>query len=216
MADMLTGTARPRWARQLATWAATTCWAMLGYLACPGVVYVITARQATGGGPLWWPAAVSAVGILALTSAGFTACALLPTRFTTPLIAIVVFFAIGFSQEGAKDSHSALGNRAGSPAGPAGTSAVSGTIAVRQPGGYRRGTVRRTPRGAPARLASTEPCRAAGRPDHPVALLRPAVRAAPWRRPVLDRSAGLHAGRHVRVVHGLAPAHARVALAVAG
>jgi hypothetical protein len=108
MADMLTGTARPRWSRQLATWAATTCLAMLGYLACVGVVYLITARQATGGGPLWWPVVVGAVGIPALTSVGFAAGALLPSRFTTPLIAIVVFFAIGFSQEGAKDSHSFL------------------------------------------------------------------------------------------------------------
>jgi hypothetical protein len=108
MADMLTGTARPRSSRQLATWAATTCWAMLGYLACAGVVYLITARQATGGGPLWWPVVVGAVGILALTSVGFAVGALLPGRFTTPLIAIVVFFAIGFSQEGAKDSHSVL------------------------------------------------------------------------------------------------------------
>jgi hypothetical protein len=108
MADMLTGTARPRWSRQLATWAATTCWAMLGYLACVSVVYVLTARQATGGGPLWWPVVVGAVGIPALTSIGFAAGTLLPSRFTTPLIAIVVFFAIGFSQEGAKDSHSVL------------------------------------------------------------------------------------------------------------
>ena len=30
--DLVTITARPRWARQLATWAATTCWATVGYL----------------------------------------------------------------------------------------------------------------------------------------------------------------------------------------
>ncbi len=34
MTDLLAGTARPRWARQLATWAATTCWALVAYLGC--------------------------------------------------------------------------------------------------------------------------------------------------------------------------------------
>ena len=52
IADLVAGTARPRWSRQLATWAATTAWAELGCLACVAVVYVITARQASWGGPL--------------------------------------------------------------------------------------------------------------------------------------------------------------------
>ena len=50
---------RPTWwrappgragSRQLATWAATTAWAVVGYLACVAVVYVVTARQASWGG----------------------------------------------------------------------------------------------------------------------------------------------------------------------
>src|SRR5580698_2713569 len=50
IAEMLTSTARVRWARNLAAWAATTCWALAGYIVCVGVVYVITARQAVGAG----------------------------------------------------------------------------------------------------------------------------------------------------------------------
>jgi hypothetical protein len=37
--DLVTITARPRWARLLTTWAATTCWAMMGYLGCVAVLY---------------------------------------------------------------------------------------------------------------------------------------------------------------------------------
>jgi hypothetical protein len=96
-ADQVAATARPRWARQLATWAATTCWAMAAYLGCVGVLYAVTARQAAWGGPLWWPAAVGAAGVPALSAVGFAAGALIPSRFTTPLITVAAFFALGLS-----------------------------------------------------------------------------------------------------------------------
>ena len=99
--SMLTGTARSRWARQLATWAATTCWAVIAYLGCVAVLYGITARQATWGGPLWWPAAVGAVGIPAITAIAFAARAFFPNRFTTPLVTFVAFFGLGFGAEAA-------------------------------------------------------------------------------------------------------------------
>jgi hypothetical protein len=49
--DLVGVAARPRWARQLAVWAATTGWAILGGLCCTGAVYLMTARQASWGGP---------------------------------------------------------------------------------------------------------------------------------------------------------------------
>ena len=101
-ASVLTGTARPRWVRQLLTWAATTCWAMVAYLGCVAVLYAITARQASWGGPLWWPAAVGAAGIPAITAIAFAAGAFFPSRFTTPLVVFVAFFGLGF---GASSAH---------------------------------------------------------------------------------------------------------------
>jgi hypothetical protein len=95
--DMVAVTARPRWARQLITWAATTCWAMAGYLGCVGVLYAVIAQHAAWGGPLWWPAAVGAAGIPAMSAVGFAAGALLPSRFTTPLITVIAFFGLGFT-----------------------------------------------------------------------------------------------------------------------
>jgi hypothetical protein len=98
-ADLVAIAARPRPARLLATWAATTCWALVAYLACVAVVYGVTAQQASWGGPLWWPAAVAAASLPALTALGFAAGVLLPSRFTPPLAAIAVFFVIALSTE---------------------------------------------------------------------------------------------------------------------
>jgi hypothetical protein len=97
--DLVTIAARPRWARLLAAWAATTCWAMLGYLGCVAVLYGVTARQAAWGGPLWWPAVVAAASLPALSALGFAAGALVPSRFTAPLAAVGAFFVLALSTE---------------------------------------------------------------------------------------------------------------------
>jgi hypothetical protein len=105
MADLLV-TAQPRWARQLATWAATTCWAMVAYLGCVGVLYAVTARQGAWGGPLWWPATVGAASLPAFSALGFAAGALRPNRFTTPLVAVAVFLALELSAQFIHGDHS--------------------------------------------------------------------------------------------------------------
>jgi hypothetical protein len=97
--DLVNITARPRPARLLATWAATTCWALVAYLACVAVVYGVTAQQAGWGGPPWWPAAVGAATLPALTALGFAAGTLVPSRFTAPLVALAAFFALALSTQ---------------------------------------------------------------------------------------------------------------------
>ena len=99
VSDLVAVTARPRWARQLTTWAATAAWAVVGYLACLAVVYGVTARQANWGGPLWWPAAVPAATVAAVAALGFAAGTLLPSRFTAPLTAIAAFFVVALSTQ---------------------------------------------------------------------------------------------------------------------
>jgi hypothetical protein len=96
-ADLVSVTARPRWARQLSVWAATTSWALLAYLAFAGAMYVVIAHQASWGGPLWWPAVVGAAGIPAMSAVGFAAGVIFPSRFTAPLVTVAVFFGTGFS-----------------------------------------------------------------------------------------------------------------------
>ncbi len=100
LTDLVASTARPRWTAQLTAWAALTVWAMLAYLGCAAVLYAMTARHAGWGGPLWWPVAVGAAGIPAVSAAGFAAGAFLPSRLTTPLVTVAAFFALGLSSEG--------------------------------------------------------------------------------------------------------------------
>jgi hypothetical protein len=97
--DLVNITARPWPARLLATWAATTCWALVAYLACVAVVYGVTAQQATWGGPLWWPAVVAGASLPALTALGFAAGTLVPGRFTAPLVTIAAFFVLALSTQ---------------------------------------------------------------------------------------------------------------------
>jgi hypothetical protein len=97
--DLVTITARPRWARQLATWAATTIWATVGYLGCVAAVYGVTAQQAAWGGPLWWPVAVGAATLSALSAVGFAAGALISSRFTAPVVAVAAFFTLALSTQ---------------------------------------------------------------------------------------------------------------------
>jgi len=97
--DLVMITARPQHARQLATWAATACWAIVGYLGCVAAVYGVTARQAAWGGPPWWPVAVVAASLAALTAFGFAAGTLVRSRFTAPVAAVTAFFVLALSTQ---------------------------------------------------------------------------------------------------------------------
>jgi hypothetical protein len=99
MTDLMTITARSRWARLLVTWVATTFWALTGYGICLAAVYGVTAHEVTWGGPLWWPAAVAAACLPAYCALGFVAGALLPSRLTAPTVAIASFFLLVLSTE---------------------------------------------------------------------------------------------------------------------
>ncbi|HEY7174810.1 MAG TPA: hypothetical protein VH442_07830, partial [Micromonosporaceae bacterium] len=91
--ELLITTARPAWVRQIAAWAAVAAWSFLLYGAYVAVVFVVTARQATWGSPNWWPAAVGATAVVACSAVGFVFGALVPGRFTAPLVTIGVLLA---------------------------------------------------------------------------------------------------------------------------
>lgn len=97
MTDLLDGTARPRWARQVTTWSATTGWALLAYAVCVGTLYAVTAGQSAWGGPLWWPVVVGAASVPTLSAIGFATGAALPSRFTPPLAAVATFLVMEIS-----------------------------------------------------------------------------------------------------------------------
>ena len=105
LADLVTATARPRWAAQLATWAATAIWAVAAYLIFVGVMFAMYARQGVGGAPPWWWVAVGATAVTAFSAVGFAVGAYWPSRFAAPVAAFGGFLAMAMSsQTGFRDT----------------------------------------------------------------------------------------------------------------
>jgi hypothetical protein len=98
-ADLVTGTARPRWTAQLATWGATAIWAIGGYLVCTGVMFAVYAHQGVQGQPPWWWVAVGATAVAAFSAAGFAVGVFWPSRFAAPLAAFGGFLALIMSSQ---------------------------------------------------------------------------------------------------------------------
>jgi hypothetical protein len=99
MADLVTGTPRPRWATQLAVWAATAIWAVAAYLAFVGVMFAVYAGKGVQGTPPWWWVAVGATAVTAFSAAGFAVGAYFPSRFAAPLAAFGGFLAMMLSSQ---------------------------------------------------------------------------------------------------------------------
>jgi hypothetical protein len=98
-ADLVTATARPRLAAQLATWAATAIWAVGAYLVFVGVMFAVYAQQGVQGSPPWWWVAVGAAAVTAFSAAGFAVGAFFPSRFAAPLAAFGGFLAMVMSSQ---------------------------------------------------------------------------------------------------------------------
>ncbi len=101
LTDLLACTPRSPWARGLATWTTTSGWAVLFYATIGAVVFALTAAQATWGHPVLWPMLSGLAALLACSAAGFAAGRLLPSRFTTPLVAIAVFATMAAGMQAA-------------------------------------------------------------------------------------------------------------------
>ncbi len=99
LADLVTTTARPRWAAQLATWAATAIWAVAAYLVFVGVMFAVYARQGVGGSPPWWSVAVGATAVAAFSAFGFAVGVYWPSRFAAPVAAFGGFLAMVMSSQ---------------------------------------------------------------------------------------------------------------------
>ena len=98
-ADLVTATSRPRYAAQLATWAATAAWAVGAYLAFVGVLFGGYVYEGVQGSPPWWWVAVGAAAVTAFSAAGFAIGALFPSRFAAPIAAFGGFFVMTMSSQ---------------------------------------------------------------------------------------------------------------------
>lgn len=106
-ADLVSVTAWPRWGGQLATWLATTAWAVAAYLVCVCALYAVIAGRVSWGGPPWWPVVAGAAGVVFFSAVGFVAGALAPGRFAAPLTAFGAFVVLAAS------SHAGFSDRIG-------------------------------------------------------------------------------------------------------
>lgn len=92
--DLMATTPVGRWRRALYGWAATTLWGLLFYAVATTILFSLTAREATWGGPSWWAVAVGAATITAFSAAGYALGTLLPGRFVAPLTASCSFLVL--------------------------------------------------------------------------------------------------------------------------
>ena len=92
--DLLGTTARPAWTRQLCSFAGTLAWVLAAFGAGTAAVYVKTATTATWGGPPVWPVVAGAVALTAVSALAFTLGALLPGRFTAPIVAVGIMVVV--------------------------------------------------------------------------------------------------------------------------
>ncbi len=107
LCDLLGTTPASAWHRGLTTWTATTCWAVLFYLLAGGVLFAVTATQATWGSVVIWPPLVGLIGLVAFSAVGFALGRLFPGRFTAPLAAIGTFAAMAIAMSAALNGHKA-------------------------------------------------------------------------------------------------------------
>jgi len=93
-AEQIGVTALPRWAARLSSWAAATFWVVLAHGFCLAALYMSIDSHVTGGSAPWWPVIVDLTGLIAMSAIGFALGVMLPSRFTAPLVAIVVFMIL--------------------------------------------------------------------------------------------------------------------------
>jgi hypothetical protein len=84
------------WSSQVSTWTKTAVWGLLFYLLICAVAFLITATQATWGGPPLGPPLVGAVATLALSALGYTIGDLWSSRLAAPVAGIGVFVLQGW------------------------------------------------------------------------------------------------------------------------
>ena len=97
LGDLLATTPAPVTRRELTLLAATALWALLAYVAAGIYQGVITAREATWGGPVWPPIVIAGLAIAAQAAIGYAAGSFagspLTSRLMAGLVPIVLFVA---------------------------------------------------------------------------------------------------------------------------
>ncbi len=100
MEDLLATTPRPAWRRRGAIWTATTLWGLLAYVVVAAGILAYGVTRATWGTllvwPFCWPLLIGLFTLPAHAAIGFALGRYAPSRFTPPLVAIVLLLVQGY------------------------------------------------------------------------------------------------------------------------
>ena len=89
--DMLATTPKPVISRELATWAGTALWGLMACVVVAGFYVYLALRGATWGGPSPAPLLLGLLALAAYSALGYAAGRHVPSRFTAPLVAVLLF-----------------------------------------------------------------------------------------------------------------------------
>lgn len=98
---LLQSTPVPEPLRRIIVWAATSAWVIVAYLLSGVAILALSLPSTPEGSLLLWPVMVGALALLAYTAIGYVSGALLPGRFTPPLVATGIFMGQFALAEGA-------------------------------------------------------------------------------------------------------------------
>jgi hypothetical protein len=97
LSELLKTTPAPATKRDMTLLAATTLWALLAFLAAGAYLGIVTAREATWGGPAWPPIFIAGLAIASQAAIGYAAGSFVggsvPSRLMAGLVPIVLFFS---------------------------------------------------------------------------------------------------------------------------
>jgi hypothetical protein len=95
--ELLATTPRPAFARDLANWGALTAPLGAAYLAGASFLILRTYLNGAWGSPILWPLWVAVFALVAHSAVGYAIGHYAPSRFTAPLVAIVIYGLQGFT-----------------------------------------------------------------------------------------------------------------------
>jgi hypothetical protein len=94
--ELLATTPRPPFARDLARWGAATALICGGYALGAAVLMLRTYLGGAWGSPVVWPVLVSLLALATHSALGYAVGFHVPSRFTAPVVAIIMYWGQGF------------------------------------------------------------------------------------------------------------------------
>lgn len=89
--ELLATTSRLAASRDLVAWLATTVWFLLAYALAAGLIHLLAYLDGAWGSPILWPVLVGSLALVTHSALGYAVGYYLPSSFTAPLVAVVLF-----------------------------------------------------------------------------------------------------------------------------